>query len=268
MGTHSSPSPTILASAVRNTVGREKETSQGNLNGPISDASLREYCDKHYNQLLPILAEKTHQEKVQQEKLKTVKARLNFEEVSQHSDVFESPEPRCGRSESPRKRGLKRETVFKRLEKGVFHMLGDKENSMSAYSNDSRHQSYYNSHRDTESCYQSSRSKRMEPTPKKHHSRRASSRKTEATSESKDSAGGHWKSRSRRQRSNIENEDLSQPWVCEETDPFTPRIRYFDLSKKTRMPNCHTPPRRKREAQRERESSQHIDVYIEKIKHV
>nr|GEV94894.1 reverse transcriptase domain-containing protein [Tanacetum cinerariifolium] len=29
-----------------------------------------------------------------------------------------------------------------------------------------------------------------------------------------------------------------QPWVCEETDPFTPRIRYFDLLKRTRMP-CH-----------------------------
>nr|GEX07526.1 lysosomal Pro-X carboxypeptidase [Tanacetum cinerariifolium] len=41
-------------------------------------AALREYCDKHYNQLLPILAEKIYQEKVQQEKLKAVKARLNF----------------------------------------------------------------------------------------------------------------------------------------------------------------------------------------------
>nr|GEZ24312.1 reverse transcriptase domain-containing protein [Tanacetum cinerariifolium] len=42
--------------------------------------------DKHYNQLLPILAEKMHQEKLQQEKLKAVKARLNFKEVSQHPE--------------------------------------------------------------------------------------------------------------------------------------------------------------------------------------
>nr|GEW30041.1 hypothetical protein [Tanacetum cinerariifolium] len=35
----------------------------------------------------------------------------------------------------------------------------------------------------------------------------------------------------------IEDDDLSQPWVCEETDPFTPRIRYFDLPKRTRMPS-------------------------------
>ncbi|GJX37284.1 reverse transcriptase domain-containing protein [Tanacetum coccineum] len=89
-----------------------------------------------------------HQVKVQQEKLKAVKARLNFEELSQHSksgtlsrtrDVRKrlgskrirsmsgSLETRRGRSESPRKRDPERKTVFKRLEKGVFHMLGDKD---------------------------------------------------------------------------------------------------------------------------------------------
>ncbi|GKF30667.1 reverse transcriptase domain-containing protein [Tanacetum coccineum] len=30
----------------------------------------------------------------------------------------------------------------------------------------------------------------------------------------------------------MEDEDLSQPWACEETNPFTPRIRYFDLPKR------------------------------------
>ncbi|GKG63099.1 hypothetical protein Tco_0638746, partial [Tanacetum coccineum] len=63
-----------------------------------------------------------HQEKVHQEKLKAVKARLNFEEASRHSElgtpserrslkerlgprhahsIFGSPEPRRGRSKSP-----------------------------------------------------------------------------------------------------------------------------------------------------------------------
>nr|GEX27499.1 reverse transcriptase domain-containing protein [Tanacetum cinerariifolium] len=77
MSTNSSPSPT--APAFRNTVGKGIEISQGNLNGPASDAALKEYCDKHYDQLLPNLAEKMHQEKVHQEKLKAVKACLNFE---------------------------------------------------------------------------------------------------------------------------------------------------------------------------------------------
>ncbi|GKB25091.1 hypothetical protein Tco_0864492 [Tanacetum coccineum] len=63
------------------------------------------------------------------------------------------------------------------------------------------------------------------------------SRRAEPLSESEDSEGGHWKSKSRKQKSSIEEEDLSQPWTCEEADPFTPRIHYFELSKKSRMPN-------------------------------
>ncbi|GJV58798.1 reverse transcriptase domain-containing protein [Tanacetum coccineum] len=176
-----------------------------------------------------------HQEKVQQEKLKAVKARLNFEETSQYSEsgapsrrrdvrkrlgpkdarnMSRSPEPRRDRSRSPRRKDPKRETVFRRLEKGVFHSRGD-----------------------TESYYQSSRSRGTEPTPKRHHDRKAYSRNGGRMSESEDSAGGHWKSKSKKKRSSMEDEDLSQPWVCEETGPFTPRIRYFDLPKRIRMPS-------------------------------
>ncbi|GKA55376.1 hypothetical protein Tco_0754325 [Tanacetum coccineum] len=127
---------------------------------PISDEALREYCDRNYHQILPIIAEKVHQEKVQQEKLKAIKARLNFEEASHQSESGTpirkrglkerlgpkyvrsrsgSPEPRHGRSESPKKKGPERKAVFKRLEKGVFHRLGDKKKSVSVHSDDSRH---------------------------------------------------------------------------------------------------------------------------------
>ncbi|GJX34121.1 hypothetical protein Tco_0245678 [Tanacetum coccineum] len=47
--------------------------------------------------------------------------------------------------------------------------------------------------------------------------------------------GGHWKSKSKKQRSTNE-EDLSQPWLCEDTSPFTPRIRNFEVPKRTHMP--------------------------------
>ncbi|GJZ14996.1 reverse transcriptase domain-containing protein [Tanacetum coccineum] len=146
---------------------------------------------------------KVHQEKVQQEKLKVVKARLNFEEVSQYSEsgtpskkkdlkkrlgsrrvrnVSGSLEPRRDRFESPRKKDPERKTVFKRLEKGVFHRLRDKGKSMSVYLNDSRRQSYHSSRRDTESCYQSSRSRETEFAFEKHHNKRTSSRRMEALS--------------------------------------------------------------------------------------
>ncbi|GJX91002.1 hypothetical protein Tco_0344328 [Tanacetum coccineum] len=179
---------------------------------PASDAALREYCDRNYHQLLPIIAEKVDQEKVQQEKLKAVKACLNFEEASQHSEsgtpsrirdlkkrpgsrhvrnMSGSPEPRHDHFKSPRKREPKRKMVFKRLENGVFYRLGDKGKSVSAYSNDSRRRSYHSSRRDTESCYQSSRSRETEFASEKHHNKRASSRRMEALSKSEGSVGGH-----------------------------------------------------------------------------
>nr|GEV63208.1 reverse transcriptase domain-containing protein [Tanacetum cinerariifolium] len=88
---------------------------------------------------------------------------------------------------------------------------------------------------DTESFYLSSRSRETKFASEKCHNKRASSRRTKALSKSKGNAGGHWKSKPKRQKSSVED-DLSQPWVCEETDPFTPRIRYFDFLK-TRMPS-------------------------------
>ncbi|GJW21092.1 reverse transcriptase domain-containing protein [Tanacetum coccineum] len=63
-------------SVVRNTLGKEQASQD--LGRPISDESLREYCDKNYHHILPIIAKKVHQEKVQQEKLKAVKAHLNL----------------------------------------------------------------------------------------------------------------------------------------------------------------------------------------------
>nr|GEY24223.1 hypothetical protein [Tanacetum cinerariifolium] len=223
MSTNEQTPPSQPTSVVRNTL--RKEQAPQNLVRPISDETLREYCDKNYHHILPIIAEKLHQEKAQQEKLKEVKARLNFEEASQYS-VSEtpgrrrnlkerlglryartrsgSPEPRRGHSKSPKEKDPERRTVFKRLEKGVFHRLGDKEKNVSAHSRGSKRKSYYNRRRDTESCYQCSRSKETEIASEKHRHKREYSRRTKALSE--------------------------------KTYHFTPRIRYFDFPK-ARMPS-------------------------------
>ncbi|GKA90504.1 reverse transcriptase domain-containing protein [Tanacetum coccineum] len=188
-------------SVVRNTL--EKEQVPQDQARPVSDEALREYGDKNYHQILPIIAEKVHQEK-----LKAVKARLNFEDTSRHSDLgtlsrrwslkerlrprharsmSESPKPRHGRSKSPREKG------------------------------DSRHRSYRNSRKDTESCYLSSRSGETEFASEKHHNKRASSRRAETLSESEGSAGGHWKSKPKKQKSSVED-DMSQPCAAARTE--------------------------------------------------
>ncbi|GKA64010.1 hypothetical protein Tco_0763616 [Tanacetum coccineum] len=178
---------------------------QQNGRGSITGRFRRPSTD----QLTSAEAEKVHQEKVQQEKLKEVKARLNFEgcsgrnsrirEVSQHSE-----------SRTPNVRGEHRRG----------RRLGGKGKSVSAHS---------------KIRYQSSRSERTESVPRKRHHEGTCSRRMEMLSESEDSGGGHWKSKSKKQKSSIEEDDFSQQWLCDETNPFTPRIRYFELPKKTRM---------------------------------
>ncbi|GKB01150.1 hypothetical protein Tco_0829194 [Tanacetum coccineum] len=71
-------------SVLRNTLGKEPVLQDPGR--PIFDEALREYYDRNYHHILAIIAEKVHQEKAQQEKLKAVKARLNFEETLRHSE--------------------------------------------------------------------------------------------------------------------------------------------------------------------------------------
>ncbi|GKC03403.1 reverse transcriptase domain-containing protein [Tanacetum coccineum] len=87
-----------------------------------------------------------------------------------------------------------------------------------------------------DSHHQGSHEKETKVQPRKHHRRGTSSQETGGHSESEDSEGGHWKSKSRRHMSNTYGDDLSQPWTCEERNPFTPRIRHFNFPK-TRMPD-------------------------------
>ncbi|GKB62320.1 reverse transcriptase domain-containing protein [Tanacetum coccineum] len=183
MSNHERTTPSQLTSAVRNTVGRGNEPATQDRGGPASD------CDKNYNQLLPIMAEKFNREKEKVEKLKEIKSRLNFEGCSGTSRI------RRERSRSLRQRSK---------EGGMFKRLGSRGKSVSVRSDS--------------------------------YSRNSYSKYTEALSESEDSEGEYWKSRSKKKKSYREEDDLSQPWVCEEVDPFTPRIRYFDFPK-TRMPS-------------------------------
>ncbi|GJW13739.1 hypothetical protein Tco_0017872 [Tanacetum coccineum] len=166
-----------------------------------------EYCDKHYHQLLLLIAEKVHPEKKQQDKLKEVKARLNIEGCSRRNSKIQeesqySESKTTNTKEQPEKRRRSRRScspqpnpsVFSRIrrdksvspmpmprekerrEGGVFNRLDNREKSVSAHS---------------ESHYQNSCSRGTEGAPKKRHREGALSRITKAFSESKESGGGH-----------------------------------------------------------------------------
>ncbi|GJY45405.1 hypothetical protein Tco_0434468 [Tanacetum coccineum] len=150
MSNHERTTPSQPTYAVRNTVGRGKEPATQDRGGPASDAALREYCDKNYNQLLPIMAEKFNREKEKSEKLKELKSWLNFEGCSGTSRYSESKtidtKEHEKRHRSRHSRSL-RTSVFSRIrrersrslrqrskEGGVFKRLGSRGKSVSAHS--------------------------------------------------------------------------------------------------------------------------------------
>ncbi|GJR13641.1 reverse transcriptase domain-containing protein [Tanacetum coccineum] len=224
MSNHEQPTPSHPKSDVRNTAGKNKQTPQGSAR-TTSAVDLEEFCEKHYEKLLPIMADKYEYEQRKKEKLEEVKARLEFGEVRKKTTRAQESAYSESRTMSPRRQRRSRSprhnpSVFTRLrrersrsprheykdkarkEGTVFKRLGSRGRSTSVYSDN----------------------------------RQESSRYTKGHSESEDSEGGHWKSKSRRKKSSVEDDDLSQPWVCAETDPFTSRIRHFDFPK-TRMPS-------------------------------
>nr|GEZ22203.1 hypothetical protein [Tanacetum cinerariifolium] len=69
-----------------------------------------------------------------------------------------------------------------------------------------------------------------------HIKRRRDKSPPSSVSRSDSSDEKHRRSRSKRYKP-IDEDDLTRPWMCEEENPFTPRIRNFESSRKTRMPN-------------------------------
>ncbi|GJS62294.1 reverse transcriptase domain-containing protein [Tanacetum coccineum] len=245
MSTYEQQTTNNPTSTVRNTGGRNGP--QG-LEEPMSDEVLREMCDKNNHQLLPFIAEKMQEEKEQKDKLNAVKARLIYGDESgikirsrEESHYSKSKTP-TARIELRRRQGDRHSrspslhaSVFKRLKKdrspsprtrpwkkgGTFNRLERKDPATSAHSGSRR---------------RSPQAKITEVEPRRHQQKGTPSRTTSRYSESEDSEGGHWKSKSRRHRSSTYEDDLSQPWTCEEINPFTPRIRHFSLPR-TRMPS-------------------------------
>ncbi|GJS58686.1 reverse transcriptase domain-containing protein [Tanacetum coccineum] len=205
MSTHEQHTPTVPTFVVRNTGGR---SGPQRLEEPTHDEVLRELCDKNYHQLLPLIAEKMQKEKEQQDKLNAVKARLLYgDETGKNQRNHE--ESHYSKSKTPTART-------------------EPKGGMKIGAPEARHQLLVR--------HQGSHEKEIEVQPRKHHHRGTSSRETGGYSESEDSEGGHWKSKSRRHRSNTQEDDLSQPWTCEERNPFTPRIWHFNFPR-TRMPS-------------------------------
>nr|GEU30298.1 hypothetical protein [Tanacetum cinerariifolium] len=157
-------------------------------------------------------AEKVHNEKVQQEKLKEVKARLNFKGCSGRNSKIQDTS-QYFESRTPNKKG----DLRGRLKPKRLRITSKSPERTIVFSRIQRDRS-------------------VSPRRMKEDKRRR-----EGDVFHRLGVEGkvylHTQKAATMILSSIEEEDLSQPWTCEEADPFTPRIRYFELPKKSRMPN-------------------------------
>ncbi|GJS54605.1 hypothetical protein Tco_0627967 [Tanacetum coccineum] len=195
MSNHEQPTPSHPKSDVRNTTGKNKQTPQDSVR-TTSAVDSRRVCKKLYNKLLPIMADKNEKEE-KERKLDEVKrgstlatpkesTRAHNQRILSQAISPRRQSPLAGprhypsvslveaqSSRSPRHEYKSKE----RRESTVFKRLGSRGRSTSAHSD----------------------------------SRQESSRYTENYSESEDSEGGHWKSKLRRKKSSVKDDDLSQP---------------------------------------------------------
>ncbi|GKE25278.1 hypothetical protein Tco_1436790, partial [Tanacetum coccineum] len=185
-----------------NTDGREKTPRETDT---APQASIQEFCEKHYDDILPIIMEKACQDK-----RKGLQSRLDFGDTPKKARRIRSDSLSPGDRNSPaRSRSRTRSHL-----RGVRESYGDTYSSQRTRPRDrSRSNDYHGGMR------------------KKRGNESPSSRASVSSS----SNGTH--QRPRRRHESTDEEDLAVPWTCEDVDPFTPRIRNFRSSRKTRMPN-------------------------------
>nr|GFC53164.1 reverse transcriptase domain-containing protein [Tanacetum cinerariifolium] len=91
------------------------------------------------------------------------------------------------------------------------------------------------SFRDTRESHGDSSSHSFRDEGRRHDAKRRD--RPPSSSMSRSDPGNEKDRKSKLKRHKTTEDDLTKPWICEEVNPFTPRIRNFESSRKTRMPN-------------------------------
>ncbi|GJY18226.1 hypothetical protein Tco_0389717 [Tanacetum coccineum] len=240
---------------VRNTAGKgSKQATDGNP-GFLPKDRLCKICEKHYNQILPIMEEKVHQEK-----LKEGHTRLSYGENSRQKAQMKQKisfrnRSRATEKEKPRKGEAQAQTPCLEVpvsvearasspDYGMGNQAPPAKEALLAPRSGRLAENPRRGRKETRNPvrgYVTGSSERQRENKEewdavdRANSKRPTQAKNMYLSESEHNDRGRWKSRSKKQRSTDE-EDLSQPWLCEEADPFTAGIRNFKVPKRTRMP--------------------------------
>ncbi|GJY51618.1 reverse transcriptase domain-containing protein [Tanacetum coccineum] len=240
---------TPVITTVRNTDGREKTPRETDT---APQASIQEFCEKHYDDILPIIMEKARQDK-----RKGLQSRLDFGDTPKRARRIRSDSLSSGDRNSPARYCHGREkskTDARRKDEDRTRPSPDQaiqplgivragkipqtvEIVRDRSRNNDHHGGVEESYGDT---YSSQRTRHRDRSRNNDHHggmkrKRVNESPSSRASVSSSSHGTH--QRPRRRRESTDEEDLAVPWTCEDVDPFTPRIRNFRSSRKTRMPN-------------------------------
>nr|GFA89507.1 hypothetical protein [Tanacetum cinerariifolium] len=201
-----------------------KPTNDPGESNTAPRVNIQELYKEYYEDILPIIMEKARHER-----LKDVHARLDFgegprERIRKNSYYSNT---RAKNTEPERVKiqdRLKYDDcpVFDRLgnrRQSVFDRLSEASSPNTISIKESYGDSFSHSYRDKS----------------RNNTKRRDGSPSSSASRSNPSEEKHCKSKSKRHKPT--EDDLTKPWTYEEVNPFTPRIRNFESSRKTRMPN-------------------------------
>nr|GEV17889.1 hypothetical protein [Tanacetum cinerariifolium] len=224
--------------------------------------NLQEFCEEYYEDILPIIMEKVRHDRRKDTRLNFGEGpRERIREDSHYSNTrARATEPervkvqdhlRYGDRHVLDRLGHRRQSAFDRLSETYSPSTtksrpqktdsrdpprGKSRARALSASRDDRHKDR-ECFRSTRESYDDSFSHSYRDGSHHHHmKRRRDKSPPSSVSRSDSSDEKHRRSKSKRHKPTDED-DLTRPWMYEEENPFTPRIRNFESSRKTRMPN-------------------------------
>nr|GEX92773.1 reverse transcriptase domain-containing protein [Tanacetum cinerariifolium] len=223
--------------------------------------NIQEFCEEHYEDILQIIMEK-----VRHDRRKDVHTRLDFgegpreraREDSYSNTRARASEPgrvkvqdhlRYGSRHVLDRLGHRRQSAFDRLSDTYSpsttksrpqrtdsrdSLRGRGHTRTLSVSRDDRHKDR-ECLRGTRESYGDSFSQSCRDEGHQRHMKRKGDKSLPSSVSRSDSSNGRHRKSTRHQLT--DEDDLKNPWMYEEENPFTPRIHNFESSRKTRMPN-------------------------------
>nr|GEY24546.1 reverse transcriptase domain-containing protein [Tanacetum cinerariifolium] len=199
--------------------------------------NIQDFCVEYYEDILPIIMDK-----VRCDKRKEVHARLDFGEGSRERRTREDSHHSSHR----------RQSAFDRLSEtyspSTTKSRPGRTNSRDHPRGRSRPRRLDTSNEDcpedmerfrgVRESYDDSYSHSYHDRDHSRHMKRIRDNESPLSSVSKsDSSDERYRKSKTKRHKPMDEDDLTRPWMCEEEDPFTPQIRNFESSRRTRMPN-------------------------------